>query len=101
MTYGVGSCFGYGAGFANNWGAWNNFCIGTQNIEVQYTAGYSLTPYDVNDAVIKLVGYQFKRAAWVGMKQTIHAQTLGTRTFESWWVPPEVEEVIQYYRRLA
>ena len=86
--------------FPYNYGNIYQWTQGTQNINVQYSAGYAQTPYALNDACIKLVGYNYrtKRDAY-GIKQIAKGDAGGSTTYETWIVPPDCEEVIRYYSR--
>ena len=87
------------ASYPFNWSSIYSFTNGTQNIEVQYTAGYSQTPWDLTDACIKLVGWNYRsRRDSYGIKQSIRGSE--SITYESGWItPPDVEEVLRFYSR--
>lgn len=77
------------------------FAQGTQNINVQYSAGYQQTPYDLKDACIQLVAYNYRRRDWYGQKQVTQPQNEGVVQYEPWVVPPNVDQIIMNYTRRA
>lgn len=85
--------------YASRGSLWG-FSRGTQNINVQYTAGYAATPPDLLDACVQLVAFNWRRRDWLGMKQVTQPQSEGTITYNSdWIVPPNVHDVILDYTR--
>ena len=77
------------------------FPIGTQNINVQYTAGYSAIPPDVNEAVTEMVGLTVKRRGWIDQKQNAQPETIGTVTYRDWEYTPKIRSVMEFYSRRA
>jgi hypothetical protein len=77
-----------------------NFQYGRLNIAVDYDAGYDTTPDDVQEAVIKQVAVKYTRRKNTDQESVALPGTGGTTRFRSWELPPEVECVIQAYRRL-
>lgn len=75
------------------------FWAGRMNIRVSYQAGYASVPYDVNEAVIKQVAQMYKRKSTIDEASMIIGQGEGQTTYRNWAVPPEVEQIIQAYRR--
>lgn len=100
--WGLGSWpIGSGAYYQRNFGPIYYFAPGTQNINVQYTAGFASVPQDVNDAIIQMVGYTFKSKGWIGQQSVTQADNVGTIQYAKWYVPPMVDDVINLYRRTA
>lgn len=92
--YGIGSNYLWGVGSV---GAFFN---GTQNVHVQYTAGFASTPYDVVEAAVELVALIFSRRKWVGLDQNAVPDVLGTMIYSKWELPPSVATVLNYYSRV-
>lgn len=92
---------GAGSYYQRNFGSIYSFFQGTQNINVQYTAGYASTPQDVNDAIIQLVGYTFKSKGWIGQQSVAQTDNVGTIQYVKWYCPPYVDDVIDQYKRRA
>lgn len=69
------------------------------SVAVSYTAGYAQVPWDIADAVRKQVAINFKRKGTLDQGTVNYPQTGGMTSYRSWEVPPEVERVIQSYRR--
>ncbi len=67
------------------------------NIEVNYTAGYSTIPEDLEQAAIDMVVFKFKNKDYVGLE----SHSLGDEdlTFNRKDVPEEILEVIDLYER--
>ena len=81
-------------------GGWY-FRAGAQNVAIQYTAGYSAVPADVQAAVTQQVAVNFKRRGSIDQGAQIMPQAGGTNSYRSWEIPPEVERTIQNYTRRA
>jgi hypothetical protein len=77
------------------------FWRGRLNILVNYQAGYSEVPLDVEEAVRKQVAVNYKRKSVTDEASIALPQGGGTTSFRSWSIPPEVEDVIERYRRLT
>lgn len=77
------------------------FHRGTNNIQVNYQAGYGYVPEDLEQAVCEGVSLNYKRKAWQDMKSESQSTTgsSGTTTHQDWHLSPGVERVIQYYSR--
>lgn len=73
---------------------------GTQNIFVQYTAGYESVPFDIQQASAQQAAAWYMRRKWID-QHSQNVQGIGTTTYQSWAVAPEVEQTIQNYRRSA
>jgi len=96
-VYGVPFTFAQYAAYQSGWTTYG-FPRGILNVEVQYTAGYSAVPFDVNDKVTQLVAVNYKRRSWID-QMTQALQGAGTTTFHKWIWPPEVEDCIRRYQR--
>lgn len=92
-----GGSFGSGTWYVNNFGPIYNFARGIQNINVQYTAGFTSIPYDLADACIQMVGYTYRSRGWIGQQQAVQAENVGTIQYVKWTIPPMTEEVIRRY----
>jgi hypothetical protein len=77
----------------------DGFGYGRLNIAVTYTAGYPEVPWDIADAVRKQVAINYKRKGTLDQGSVGLPSTGGSTSYRSWEVPPEVERVIQSYRR--
>lgn len=82
-------------------GGWagGGFPRGVQNIQVQYTAGFPATPYDVFDKVTQMVAVNYKRTNWIDQASQSLQGTGSVTGFRSWMWPPEVAECISRYQR--
>lgn len=87
----------FGAGF----GLGQYFKRGIQNITVQYSAGYSQVPFDLEMTARKVVVLNYKRKSWVGQKSQAMAQGAGTISFGDWEMDKDCERVICSYERRA
>ena len=90
-------------------GAWSGggfsggpfFAPGVHNVNIQYTAGYAVTPYDLSQACVELVGYTARKRNWIGQRSQALPAGGGTVSYVTWEVPPMVEMVIRSYTRMA
>jgi hypothetical protein len=98
---------GWGAQLWSSWqsGPYHAFARGPgfpydfQNIHVQYTAGYAVTPADIVQCANQVVGLNYKRRTWIGEKSRAVAGGGGSITWGDWDVPPEAQSVISMYTR--
>jgi hypothetical protein len=97
---GPGQALTVGFAFLRNRRTWS-FSDGIQNVAVTYTAGYTLTPPDIELAVRQMVAVNYKRRQWIDQKMQAMAQGAGTISFRDWEFPPEVKSVLEHYRRRA
>ena len=67
-------------------------------VEIQYNAGYTAVPRDVEQANIDWVSYRFKARQWIGQASQALYQSLSTHTPET-EIPLSVKRVIERYRR--
>lgn len=84
----------YGKGFYGI-----SFEYGRLNINVQYTAGFEEVPFDVQDAVNQHVAIKYKRRNTLDQESITIPSSGGTTRYRDWEVPPEIERVINAYRR--
>ncbi len=92
---------GYGAG---GWGFQPRgydccyvFANGIQNVEINYTAGFSSVPFDLEMAARKAVALNYRRRSWIGQKSQAMAAGAGTISFQDWEMDRDAERAIQYY----
>ena len=79
------------------YGYW--FARGFQNVVVNYTAGYTTPPYDLEQAVIDIVGAQFKYRSRIGkVSEGLEQQTT---VFSQAQVPPMALARLQTYKQVA
>lgn len=71
---------------------------GLQNIQVSYTAGYTMTPWDIQQKVTQLVAINYKRRDWIDQQSQV-LQGAGNIRYRDWEFPPEVENCIRRYMR--
>lgn len=77
------------------------FAEGIQNVQVTYSAGFAVTPYDIELAVRQMVAVNYKRRQWIDQKAQAMASGAGTVSYRDWELPPEVRSVMDHYRRRA
>lgn len=70
------------------------------NVHIEYSAGYTTTPYDLEQAVIHLVALRYRERDRVGVKSK-SAITGETIQFSSWDLPPDVKQVLDGYKAAA
>lgn len=98
---GNGVGYGYGPYYGSRFGPVYYFVNGTQNIQVQYTAGYSATPGDIVDAITRMVALNHNRMRWLDQKQNATPDAMGTITYQSWELEPYVQSILRSYTRIA
>lgn len=79
----------------------STFTRGVQNIYVDYQAGYTKTPMDINIAIRKWVALNYKRRSWIDQKSQALPQGAGTVTYQDYELSPDIQSVIDYYSRLS
>lgn len=77
------------------------FGSGIHNVNIQYNAGYAITPYDLTQACTELVGYTVRKRQWIGQRSQAMAQAGGSTSYVSWDIAPQVEMIIRSYTRKA
>lgn len=68
----------------------------SKNVHVEYSAGYTTTPYDLEQAVIHLVSLRYRERDRIGMRSKILAGE--TIQFSTWDLPPDVRQVLDSYK---
>jgi hypothetical protein len=86
-----GGPYGSGAGFPQ----------GVQNIQVSYSAGFSVIPFDLQTMATRVVGLAIKRGAWIGQRSQSLAQGGGTVSYTSAMMDERDQSVLDFYRRAA
>jgi hypothetical protein len=81
-----GSPYNYRAGWS----------LGTQNIEVKYTAGFAATPFDLEMMARQVVSRTYKSRQAIGQKTQAMAAGAGTIVW-NWDMSDQDKKVIQYY----
>ncbi len=74
------------------------FYRGVQNVIIAYTAGYTTTPFDIEEAVIEWIADRFKFRGRVGEKSKALPQG-GSVSYELGFMPDRVKEALQLYKR--
>jgi hypothetical protein len=80
------------------------FTPGQGNVVVNYTAGYSSVPFDLYEAVIEAVAINYRRKDWLDLASkniSTSGGGAGTTTYRKWFLPPGIEEVINFYSRYS
>jgi hypothetical protein len=75
------------------------FWTGIQNIEVQYSAGYTAIPADVAEAAKIVVHQNYKRRNFADEASRAVAGGGGSVRYRDWDIPPSADWVIQRYTR--
>jgi hypothetical protein len=75
------------------------FTLGIQNINVQYAAGYSQVPFDIQEAANIVVQQNYKRRSYQDEKSRSVAGGGGSIVYGDWALDPRVREVIARYSR--
>lgn len=71
--------------------------LGTQNVEIAYTAGFAATPFDLEMMARKVVSLNYKRRQNIGQKSQQMMNGAGTISFGDWEMMPDDKRVIDYY----
>lgn len=77
------------------------FQKGIQNINVQYTAGFASTPYDLQDKAEGQIAVTYQQKNRRDQASQAMAQGAGTSAFRDWAITPELALVIRKYKRVA
>lgn len=79
------------------------FNPGIGNVQIDYTAGYTRVPFDLQEAAMKAVGINFSRKDWKDLaSKSMGAQgATGTTVYQKWILPPEIMQVLEFYSRYA
>jgi hypothetical protein len=97
LGYYAGGPWGTGYGYGNS--GWV-FPDARQNITISYTAGFTVTPMRIVQAVIQLVTLNAKRRSWVDQK-SVSLKEGGTLAYRDWAMNPEIMQVMIDYTRRA
>lgn len=101
LTVGFGSG-GFGSYGNNGRGFCNNvFWDAPQNVNVQYTAGFSGVPIDLEQCALKVVAQTIRRRQWIGQKSQSMAQGAGTVSYTDLEMDKDDVRKIEFYRRNA
>ena len=90
----------YQAGPFSTLGTGLKFWPGIQNVSVQYTAGYDITPWDIVECANKVVAQTYRRRSWVDEASRAMAGGGGTIRYRDWAIQPECQDVIDRYTRV-
>jgi hypothetical protein len=94
--------WGGGMGFyPTTFGSGYKFFSGNQNVQVQYTAGFSGVPQDVFQAITEIVALTQKSRAWLGLRTEAMAAGGGTVTYDNLVIPKRAQRVLEFYSRRA
>lgn len=79
------------------------FLQGQGNIQIVYTAGFSSVPFDLGEACMAAVAINYKRKDYIDLasRSLSAGGGSGTTTYRNWGLPPEINEVIEFYSRYA
>ena len=76
------------------------FMPGAQIIKVRYDGGYTDLPRDLKRAIIKQIVYSFRRRKDLGLMSVTYPDgSINKMSIDEWL--PDVEQVLNRYRRLA
>jgi hypothetical protein len=93
------SSWNYQSGPFSALGVGLRFWQGIQNVNVQYSAGYNQTPFDIVECANKVVAQNYRRRTIVDEESRALAGGAGTIRWRSWDVPPECQGTINRYTR--
>jgi hypothetical protein len=97
-----------GNSFTRGWGGYGyrgpqfsrtGWSLGTQNVEVAYTAGFTVTPFDLEMCARKVVSLNYKRRQRIDQKSQAMAGGAGTVSFYDWQMDETDMQTLQFYRR--
>ena len=74
------------------------FASGSQNVEVQYTAGFSGVPFDLEMVARRTVALRYKGRGWIGQRSQMMAAGAGTVFYNGWEIYPADRDTILYYQ---
>ena len=97
IRYG-GVAYPYGRGARGPRYSYAGWPLGTQNVEVQYTAGFSGVPFDLEMLARKVCALNYRRRSSIGQKSQAMAAGAGTISFGDWEMDKEDMRTIDYYR---
>jgi len=85
-------------------GSTYSFARGRQNVNVQYSAGFNGTPFDVQEKCIEMVALNYRRFNWQDQRSNTKPESMGTVTYRDWELTPGIVSVMEspmYNRRAA
>lgn len=90
------------SGILRLWNDESRFLRGRGNVKVVYTAGYETIPWDVQQAVLVMIGTAYKRQ-YQDQRFGIQSETIGQRTmtYTNDDIPKTAKAVLDHYRRAA
>ena len=74
------------------------FWTGILNVEVDYTAGYTTTPFDLQQMATQLVATMYRRKEWLDQVSQMQPN-VGTTAYSRLEMPPECASVINRYTK--
>ena len=75
------------------------FTRGAQNVTVQYTAGFAVTPPEIEQACIALVALRYKERDRIGQaSKNVGGETV---SFQQKDMPADVATILDQYRNLV
>ena len=75
------------------------FCVGNQNVEIVYSAGFAATPLDLEMVARKVVSLNYKRRTWIGQRSQQMANGAGTVSYNDWEMDNQDRQAILFYKR--
>lgn len=74
------------------------FCRGKNNVEISYTAGFATVPYDIEQAVLEIVGIKYREISRIGItQQTMAGENI---SYFSKDIPPLAMTIFKQYARV-
>lgn len=77
---------------------------GQGNVQVMYTAGYTIVPFDLQEAAMEAIAINYSRKDWIDIAQlTLGAGqgVTGSTVYHKWALPPSINMVLDRYARRA
>jgi hypothetical protein len=93
--------YGWSGSYQRRGGFGYQFFYGRQNVNVQYTAGFSVVPYDIVEAVTETIGLIQRQRSWIGLKSQALAAGGGTVVYDNVAIPKRMQLAIEFYARRA
>ena len=75
------------------------FQVGIRNLKVQYTAGYTSIPNDLQQACLEVIAYYFKNTEEIRFGVTTRTMGGGSVTVETTDIPKSALRILERYRR--
>jgi hypothetical protein len=67
------------------------------NVLVQYAAGYSVVPYDLQECCLIIIAQNYKRRGWIDEASKALPQSGGTSSYRKWEIPPYADRTLANY----